>query len=221
MCWHSNCLCNINLRICMCADKLPWGRAASLPALLTWATFISSHIHICTQGNRRPSVAERDRAANTLSCCVCWILHLHHTQPLTPGLTGDLCVGEVWPVRYLRGDTGTPAHALLTAPSWGCPPHCLGAVLYTSTAAGDCWWMAPWWWTPTSLHALPPAMLHRCPSRTGVIVVMAALVTRPCAQIATAPVWPLSARRWVLLMVTPASWSPGKAVAEGLWGDVW
>lgn len=167
MCWHWNHLCNTNLRNCMCADKLPWGRAALLPALLTWAIFISSHINICTQKKVRGSVAVRQHKSsdNTLSCFVCWITRLH-AQTLTPWLTGDLCVGEVWPVRYLWGDAGTPAHDLLTAPSWGCPPHCLGAVLYTSTAARDqgcCWWVAPWWRTPTSLHALTPA-LHRHPS---------------------------------------------------------
>lgn len=227
-CWHSNCLCNKDLRICMCADKLPWGRAVTFPSPFDLSNIYFNHTSTSVHGGNGGVVSQREAeqqdSASALSCCVCWILRLH-AQTLTPGQTWALCVGEVWPVRYLRGDTGAPAHALLAAPSWGCPPHSLGAVLYTSAAArhqGSSWRVAPRWWCPSSLHALPPALLHRWPSWTGVVVMMAALVTWPCARAAAAPVWPVRAPGWVLLlMVTPASWRSGKAIAEGLRGDVW
>lgn len=65
-------------------------------------------------------MAERQRSrAQPVLLCVCWTLP--SLNLLTPGwgsggLIVDLCVGEVRPVRYLRGDTGAPAHALLAAP---------------------------------------------------------------------------------------------------------
>lgn len=183
---------------------------------------MSSHIHICTREEHRGGrgsqrEAEQQSSAHPLSCSFYISTHI-----LPPGADGEhLCVGEVRPVRYLRGDAGTPAHALLTAPTRGCPPHCLGAILYTSTAAGDqgsCRRVAPGWGKPTSL---PPALLHGWPSRTGVIVVMAAVVAWPRARTSAAPLRPRGAPGWVLLvMVTPAGRSPGKAIAEDLRGDV-
>lgn len=131
MCWHSNCLCNINLRsVCVPINCREDGLRLFQPFWPEQHLFhhTSTAVHRRTGGEVSQRDTEQQSSAKTLSCCVCWILRLHR-QPLTPMLTGDLCVGQVWPIRYLRGDTGTPAHALLTAPSWGCPPHCLGAVL--------------------------------------------------------------------------------------------
>lgn len=63
---------------------------------------------------------QSDSAAElSQSCCVCvGLYHLRISDSRVGGgrLIADLCVGEVRPVRYLRGDTGAPAHALLAAP---------------------------------------------------------------------------------------------------------
>ena len=143
-----------------------------------------------------------------------------------------LCVRQMRPVRYLRGDTGAPAHSLLTAAPRRSPPQCLGAVVPAPRAVprqqvppGR---VPPRLRGPARLHAAgAPAGPQRPPARARVVVVVVALVAprgaHHHAPAAAAPPGgpaggaPHLPRGRVLV---PAARGPGEAVAKGLGGEV-
>lgn len=68
------------------------------------------------------------------------------------------------------------------------------------------------------MKALPPALLHGRPTRTGVIEVMAATVSRSPAATVHSP--RRAPGRVLLQVVAPASGGAGETIAEALRGDV-